>query len=145
MVIKQVSVFLQNSKGRLAEVLDILAKSAINIRALCIADTNDFGVLRIIVSNPDKAIDVLKKSNYLVSASDVMAIEVPDNPGGLASSLKILRDEDISVEYMYAFVGTIKNANSAFVIVRLDDTKKAMELYKQGKISLVDPSEVYNL
>src|SRR4030042_3259278 len=104
MEVKQISLFLENKKGRLWEAMDVLAKAQINVRALSSADTSDFGILRLIVPDPEKSKKVLTKSNFTVRENDVIAVGVSDTPGGLAGILKVLTDADINVEYMYAFV-----------------------------------------
>src|SRR5690554_1516581 len=102
MKVKQISVFLENKTGRLAAVTDTLAVNGINIRALSIADTSDFGILRLIVDQPDKAYEVLKTGEFTVSVTDVIGVEMPDQPGGLAKVLKELENAEINIEYLYA-------------------------------------------
>ncbi|RMG58106.1 MAG: ACT domain-containing protein, partial [Deltaproteobacteria bacterium] len=104
MKVEQISIFLENKSGRLAEVTGILADAGINIRALSLADTADFGILRLIVNDTEKAKEVLKAHGFTVGKTEVVAIEVPDRPGGLAGILRELKGENINVEYMYAFV-----------------------------------------
>ena len=101
---EQISVFLENKSGRLAEVMRVLGAAQVNIRALSIADTSDFGILRIIVNDKEKALDVLKANNFTVSKTDVVAVEVPDSPGGLSKILDLLEAQKVNVEYMYAFI-----------------------------------------
>ena len=133
MNIKQISVFLENKKGRLAEVTKFLAENNINIRALSLADTKDFGVLRLIVDNYEKCMKILKEKEFVCQITDVIAIEVEDRPGGLYKVLKIIEDNDINIEYMYATVE--KNKDSAMVIFRVDDTEKTFEILKKNNIS----------
>ncbi|MCK4597567.1 ACT domain-containing protein, partial [bacterium] len=104
MNIKQVSVFLENKKGRLAEVTALLARQGVNIRALSLADTADFGVLRLIVSDSVKCFNVLKKNDFVAQMTDVIAVEIDDQPGGLNRVLAVFDKSDINIEYMYAFV-----------------------------------------
>ena len=132
MGIKQIAVFLENKKGRLADVTDILAKDGINIRALSLAETADFGILRLIVNDPDKAIDILKDNNFVAQATEVIAVEVKDEPGGLHKILSILSKNDISIEYMYAFVE--KNADNAIVVFKIDEHDKAIKILKEHNI-----------
>ena len=141
MLIKQLSLFLENKLGRLANVCRIMAQEGVNIRALSIADATDFGVLRLIVDNPDLAQEKLKARGIIVSITDVIGIKVPDRPGGLAEALDLLGMENISVEYMYAFVG--KSGDQAMVILRLDDNAKGIEAVKKHHIELMTPEEVY--
>jgi len=143
MEVKQISLFLENKKGRLWEALDTLAKAKINIRALSIADTSDFGILRLIVPDPDKAKKVLAKSNFTVRENDVIAVGVSDRPGGLAEILKILTDADINVEYMYAFVA--KSGKKAIVVLRTDSISKGKKALKLAGVTVLSSQEVYSL
>src|ERR1700692_1480294 len=104
MKVEKISIFIENKSGRLAEVTGILGNAGVNIRALSLADTSDFGILRLIVNDRDKAMTVLKEYDFTVSRTEVVAVEVPDRPGGLAGILQSLDNEKINVEYMYAFV-----------------------------------------
>jgi hypothetical protein len=133
MLIKQLSVFVENKQGRLSAILDILRANSIDIRALSVADTRDFGILRLIVDNPEKAYDELRKADCLVSLTSVIAVGIADHPGGLASAMDVLSSSGRSVEYMYAFIS--KTDNSASVILRVADNEKAIEaLGKDFKI-----------
>jgi hypothetical protein len=143
MEVKQISLFLENKKGRLWEAMDVLAKAKINIRALSIADTSDFGILRLIVPDPDKAKKVLTKSNFTVRENDVIAVGVSDKPGGLAGILKILTDADINVEYMYAFVE--KSGEKAIVVLRTDSISKGKKALKKSGVTVLSSREVYSL
>lgn len=140
-MIKQVSIFMENRAGRLYEIASLLADNNINIRALALADTSDFGILRLIVNKPDEAIAALKKNNYTVSATNVIAIEVSDTPGGLAGVLKLFNDHSVNVEYMYAFV---EKGNKAVIAFRIED-KQAIEDLKKANVKLLTPKEVYNI
>jgi hypothetical protein len=143
MLVKQISVFLENKSGRLAEVTKVFGLNDININALSIADTTDFGVLRLIVNNPDKAEAILKENGFAVGNTDVMAIAVDDKPGGLSAALDILEAETISIEYMYAFVG--KKTNRALVILKVDDSVRAIESLKKNNIRVLSSTEAYEL
>lgn len=143
MEVKQISLFLENKKGRLWEAMDVLAKAQINIRALSIADTSDFGILRLIVPDPEKAKKVLTKSNFTVRESDVIAVGVSDTPGGLAGILKVLTDADINVEYMYAFVE--KSGKKAVVVLRTDSINKGKTALKKAGVTVLSSQEVYSL
>ena len=133
---------MENRAGRLFEITNVLGKNGINIRALSLADTSDFGILRLIVDKPDAAIEALKKENYTVSATDVVAIAVEDKPGGLSNILKILDDGHINVEYMYAFLG--RTANQATMIFRFDDTQAVEKLQKSG-VKLINSSDLITM
>jgi len=135
MNIKQVSVFLENKKGRLAEVTALLARQGVNIRALSLADTADFGVLRLIVSDSVKCFDVLKKNDFVAQMTDVVAVEIDDHPGGLNRVLAVFDKNDINIEYMYAFVA--KKAEKAIVIFRIDKIQLAAKTLEQNNISLL--------
>jgi hypothetical protein len=143
MKLKQISVFLENRKGRLAEALETLARAKVNIRTLSIADTSAFGILRLIVPDPDKAKKVLEKASFTVKESSVVAIEVDDRPGGLAAALRVLSDADINVEYLYAFVE--KSGSKAVVILRTEDVDAGIKALKAAGIGLLKADQVYKL
>ena len=127
MVIKQISVFVENRPGRLAEITSVIAKSKVDIRALSIADTSHFGILRLIVNDSDKAQKALKKAGLTLSITNVVAFNIADVPGGLANALSILAQKEIPVEYIYAFVA--KN-DLAFAVLRTDDIEGAVDALK---------------
>jgi hypothetical protein len=141
MKVKQISVFLENKAGRLSDVTHALGSRQINIRALSIADTADFGILRLIVDDPDKASTALKDNGFTVSVTEVIAVQVPDRPGGLAEILTVLEDAEINIEYMYAFVG--KNLNDAVVVFRVEGVDKAISLLREKGIQLLGEEQVY--
>ena len=141
MIIKQLSIFLENKSGRLADISEMLAKEAINISAFSIADTSDYGILRLIVNNPDKAYQILKENGVSVSLTEVIGIVVPHHPGGLAKALRVLSDEKISIEYMYAFAMDSK----ASVIIRTDDIQHAITILQKHEMELLSSSEVYKI
>ena len=142
MQLKQVSVFLENKEGRLQKALKTLADNEIDIRALSIADTSEFGILRMIVSEPEKAKDVLQ-DEFAVSLAEVLAIEVEDQPGGLEGALSILTDNNLNVEYVYAFVDKI--TQKALVVLKTEDNDKATEVLIQSNISVIKSSDAYTL
>ncbi|MFA5857464.1 MAG: ACT domain-containing protein [Elusimicrobiota bacterium] len=143
MNIKQVSVFIENQKGRLAEVTKVLADNGINIRALALADTADFGVLRLIVNDTEKCVATLKKNNFVAQVTEVTAVEVDDQPGGLAKMLSLFDKQGINVEYMYATVE--KKSDRAIVVFRFDNPKSALETLKKNGISIVTEDIIKNL
>ena len=143
MKVEQISVFLENKAGRLAEVTKVLGEGGINIRALSLADTTDFGILRLIVDKYDQAREILKQHGFTVGKTEVVAIEVPDRPGGLAWVLQILSDSDVNVEYMYAFVQ--HSGKNAVIIFRFDNLEKAIELLQQQGVRIYSGEEVYRL
>ncbi|MFZ5942772.1 MAG: ACT domain-containing protein [Bacillota bacterium] len=142
-MIKQVSVFLENKKGRIESVLDILSQENINIRALSIAETKDFGILRLIVNKPEQAINILKENGFRVGETQVLAIEVPDTPGGLANTLKPLTKQGINIEYMYAFLA--KRSDNAVVIFRVDDLNRAKEVLINSDVKVLEGETLYSL
>lgn len=134
MKIRQISVFLENKVGRIMEITEILGAHNINIRALSLADTSDFGILRMIVNNIEKAIEVLKEKDIIVKESYVVAVEVPDKPGGLAAVLKILGNENINVEYMYAFFE--QPQDKALLIFRFENPDEAVSVLMKNGINI---------
>jgi hypothetical protein len=140
MSVKQISVFLENKKGRLAEVTQTLSREKINIRALSLADTADFGVLRIIVNNPERCLAVLKASSFVAQVTEVIAIEVEDKPGGLARILEVLDEDNVNVEYMYAYVE--KTKENAIVICKIDDRERALQVLEKNGIAVVRAEEL---
>ncbi|MGI6621813.1 MAG: acetolactate synthase [Clostridiaceae bacterium] len=144
MFVKQVSVFLENKSGRLAEVSRILGQNSIDIRALSIADTAEFGILRLIVNNPDLAVEVLTEKGFSVGTTEVIAIRVDDKPGGLSQALNCLEENDIGIEYMYAFIGNVGSCK-ALVIIRVDDVQYAMETLEKNNIEIVPSEKIYGM
>lgn len=142
--VNQLSVFLENKSGRLARVTKVLGENDINIRALSIADTTDFGILRIIVSQPKEAYNILKAEGFVVTETDVIAVCIPDKPGGLGQVLAVLEQEKINIEYLYAFVGNT-NTKNALVIFRVEDCDKAVKVLKAQGIQVVSEEKVYTL
>lgn len=124
MSIKQVSVFVENKFGRVAEILEILRDNDINMSALSLADTTEFGILRLIVNDPQKAADALRSEGITVKTTDVLAVSMDNKPGGLASLLSLLKESQVSIEYMYAFIG--KNEGTAAMVMKVDDEDKAV-------------------
>lgn len=143
MKLTQISVFLENKKGRLYEVCSILGENNINIRALTIAETESFGVLRIVVDKTDQAIKVLKENDFVANITDVVAVEVGDQPGGLAQILKILSQHDINIEYMYGFVE--KFSDRALLVFRFEDTETAQKVLIDNNINIVTREEIKGL
>lgn len=143
MRVEQLSVFLENKAGRLAEVTGILAQTGINIRALSLADTSDFGVLRLIVNDTHKAKEALKSKGFTVSETEVVAVEVPDKPGGLHNILEIMQKSDMNVEYMYAFVQ--QSGNNAVMIFRFENVAQAVKVLETGGITVISGEKLYSL
>ncbi|MGE5295179.1 MAG: ACT domain-containing protein [Solirubrobacterales bacterium] len=143
MKITQISVFLENRKGRLYDVCSLLGTHHINIRALTIAETESFGVLRIVVDKSESAIKLLRENQFVANFTDVVAIEVPDQPGGLASILKVLSEHDVNIEYMYGFVE--KFSDKALLVMRFEDTDFAQQVLAKQKIHVVTEKEIEGL
>ena len=143
MKVEQISVFLENKAGALAEVTRILGESGVNIRALSLADTKDFGILRLIVNDNEKAKEVLGPRGFTVRKTEVVAVEVPDRPGGLAEILKVLSEANINVEYLYAFVQ--QSGENAIIIFRFDETDRAIAALSQKKVRILEGKKVYAL
>ena len=140
---EQISIFLENKAGRLSEVTDILANAGVNIRALALADTSDFGVLRLIVDNNAKAEQALKDGGFTVRKTNVVAVEVDDRPGGLHHILSILKNAGINVEYMYTLIR--QSGDKAIMIFRFDQTDEAIRELTQKGLTVIDGKELYAL
>ena len=140
MLVKQISVFLENKKGRLAKLTRVLGETGIDLIALSIADTTNFGILRAIVSDNEKTLKVVRDKGYTANLTEVLAVAVPDVPGGLAGVLKLLRDNDISVEYLYSFVRRV--GNDAIIIFRVDQPERAGNLLRDKGVRLLEQDEI---
>jgi hypothetical protein len=143
MKVTQISIFIENKSGRLAEVSRLLGEKGVNIRALSLADTTDFGILRLIVDNTELARQTLKEGGFTVSKTEVVAVEVPDRPGGLSSILKVLDAASVNVEYMYAFVE--RSAGNAVIIFRFDDVDAAIRVLQQSGITVLPGEHIYGI
>lgn len=140
--IQQLSIFLENKPGRLAEVTDTLTKGGMNIHALSLADTSDFGILRLIVSDSAKAKELLKQNGFTVSLTTVIALEMSHSPGGLNKVLQIFKDNEVNIEYMYAFV---HNHNVATLVFRTDNGDKAIKILRDNNIRLLTEAEILKM
>lgn len=140
---KQVSIFLENKSGRLAEVLQALGNAGLNIRALCIADTSDFGILRLILDDPEQALEILLENGFSVGETQVLAVQIPDVPGGLAGVLDNLQGLEVNVEYMYAFVTRLEER--AVVVFRVADDQIGLvvEALEAGGVTIMSAQDVY--
>jgi hypothetical protein len=143
MHVQQISVFLENKAGRIAEVTSVLSELEVNIRALAMADTSEFGVLRLLVDDNEKAEQALKNRGFTVGKTDVVAVEVEDKPGGLHHILSLLQNENINVEYMYAFVR--QSGSNAVMIFRFDQIDAAVNKLKEGGVKVIEGGELYSL
>ena len=141
MLIKQLSVFVENKPGRLAAVIEALGKNNVNMSALSLADTSEYGILRVIVDNPEAAAEILKGIGVIVKITKVLAVSMDDTPGGLSKILDVFLKNGINVDYMYAFVG--KTADKAVMVVKVSDAAKAEEALMSAGIQTLDTDDVY--
>ncbi len=141
MPIKQLSLFVENQPGSLSKVCQVLKENRINISTLSLADTREYGILRLLIQEHERARDVLEKAGYVVKVTDVLALTVPDHPGGLADTLAILDKHALSVEYMYAF--TYGRSNKAIIVFRFENPEKAIAMLKNEPIELVRAEELF--
>jgi hypothetical protein len=140
MLIKQVSVFVENKTGRLSAILNILKNANVNIRALSIADTHDFGILRLITDNPDTAYNALKNEDCTVTVNDLIAVCIGDEPGCLAAIVDLLAKNEISIEYMYDF--NSHSNDCASIVLRVTDNEKAIEILSKNSVKLLDLGDI---
>ncbi len=143
MKVNQLSVFIENKSGRLADVTGSLATAQINIRALSVADAAEYGLLRLIVDDPERAKSHLTKEGFTVASTEVLAMEIPDKPGGLANIIGILAGANINIEYMYAFVG--KSGENAIVVFRIEKADDAIKILQKNNIHILTGDELHSL
>ena len=143
MIIKQLSVFVENKKGRLQAITQVLADNDIDISALSLADTSDFGVLRLIVNKPEEAKSALGDAGIVVKITDVVAVVMDDAPGGVAAVLRVFLEHDIDVEYMYACVG--KTTGKALMVVKTSDISAAEQVLETAGFALANPADIYRI
>jgi hypothetical protein len=141
MKLKQLSVFLENKPGALSAPCRRLAQAGINLLTLCLADTREFGILRLVVRDWEKARQTLEAGGWAVRLTDVVAVEVPDQPGGLAGLLEVFERSGINVEYMYAF--SVKAEDRGLLVFRFDDPEAAVAALREAKVSVVDEVELF--
>ncbi len=143
MKVEQISIFIENKSGRLAEVCGVLGQAGVNIRALSLADTSDFGILRLIVQDSEKALKVLRDHKFTVSKTDVIGVAVPDSPGGLSGILQILDKHNVNVEYMYAFVE--RSGDNAVIIFRFDDVDEAIDALTNNGVKILESKKITSI
>lgn len=143
MTIKQISIFVENKAGGLADVTKVLSENNIDLRTLSIAETPDFGVLRAIVDNPEKTAEILTEAGYICKITPVLAVAIDDRPGGLHKILQVLVDNEINLEYTYAFV--TRKSDTAYMVIRVADNEKAKKVLTEHQIALVCAEELFNL
>ena len=143
MSVKQISIFVENKEGRIKKAIDTLSKENINIRALSIADTTKYGILRLIVSDNEKAIKALEKDGFIVKENDVILLVVPDKPNGLNSTLAIFDEKGINLEYLYAFVSS--KSDAAIVVMRLENMEKAITTLNENNVKILETKDIKDL
>ncbi len=143
MLLKQISVFVENRKGRLAKLTKALGENNIDLIALSIADTTNFGILRCIVKDSDKALKIIKDAGFTAKTTEVLAVEVPDRPCGLSEVLTVLDEQEIDIEYLYSFV-RVKTDN-ALILFRVEDIEKTIEVLTKNDIRILTSDEVYSI
>ncbi len=143
MIVRQLSVFLENKPGRLCAATDVLAREGINLNALTLADTSEFGILRLLVDQPDRAKEVLTASGVAVRLTDVLAVATEDTPGGAVGILHLLSESGLNIEYMYACVGMM--SGKALLVIRTDDLDLAANILNRGGYGDINPAEVYRI
>ena len=143
MSLKQLTVFVENKQGSLVEITETLAKNNINIRALSIADSDKFGILRLIVTDNDLAISSLAKLGYLIKTTDVVGVKIGDQPGKLSAALSVLDKENINMEYLYAFMS--RTEKHAYVVLRVEDNQKAEEALEKSGFHMITDADVNKL
>ena len=140
MAIRQLSVFVENKKGSLHEITDVLAGAGIDLRSMCVADTQNFGIVRIISTEPERALEVLTKEGHAANVRDVVAMAVPDVPGGLAKALNLLETNGVNIEYLYALI--TGESGKAYTVMRTDDTEGTEKLLTANGIELLDEAHI---
>lgn len=143
MKIQQLSIFVENKCGRLAEITKVLADEDINIRAMTVADTSDFGILRLIVDKPEKAVESFENKGMTMSLTSVIGIGISDIPGAFAKAVEVLSNAGIGIEYLYDYINTV--GGKACIILRVDDEDKAIEVLQESGIELLSAKDVYEM
>ena len=141
MLIKQISIFIPNKKGSLSQLTDILVAQGIDIRAIAVFDTAEFGILRIVVDDPDRAVEILNKEGVVAKVSKVIAVEPEDKPGSLNQIFTILRDADINIDYIYSFI--MRKKEMPYIVLKVDEQEKAVEVLTANGINVINKEEVY--
>jgi len=141
MLIKQISIFIPNKKGSLSQLTDILIAHRIDIRAIAVFDTTEFGILRIVVDDPDRAVEILNKEGIVAKVSKVIAVEPEDKPGSLNQIFSILRDSDINIEYIYSFI--MRKKEMPYIVLKVDQQEKAVEELTANGINVINKEEIY--
>ena len=135
MKVKQLSVFIENKAGRVSEVTEILGRAGVNIRGFSVSDTADYGIVRLVVDDPDNGLETLKSAGFTVKESDVICVHLPDKPGGLAGVLRVVSDAGVNIEYVYSLIST-------FVVINVADVDRALQLLRDQPVQLVSQDEI---
>ena len=143
MKIKQLSIFLQNRMGSLSKPLEVLSEAGINIRAMCMADTSEFGILRLVVDDPENGKNALEEENFLVKITEIIGVEMNDTPGGLTTVLKVIKENDIDLEYLYAF--THEKQGKAILLLHSDNINDLIDALNKNNVVIVNSQEIYDL
>ncbi len=143
MTVRQISVFLENKSGRLLDITRHLGEAGVNIRALCVADTSEFGVVRLIVDDPHKAHEALKEHGFTVKETSVIAVEVDDRPGGLSAVVKPLVEQEMNIEYLYCFIE--KSGKNAVVIIRVEEAEQGIGALNVAGFRVIPSDELYSM
>lgn len=141
--VDQLSIFLENKEGRLHNILDIIEELNVNIRALSLADTSEFGILRLIVDNPKLVKEKLEERDYIVKITKVLAVAISDQPGGLNLILRLLKNNGINLEYLYAFVE--QKTYNAIVILRLENMEDGLKILEEGNADIISSADIYSM
>lgn len=141
MFVEQISVFVENKTGRLADVMALLGREGVDVKALTVADTADFGIIRLIVNSPEKALTILKDNSFTANITEVLAFSVSDKPGALYSAMEVLRKTDVNIKYLYAVTG--QSAGNADFVIRVSDNDAAAKALSDGGFALIDKEEIY--
>lgn len=142
MLIKQISIFIPNKKGSLAQLTDILIAHNIDIRAIAVFDTSEFGILRVVVDDPDRAVEILNQEGVVAKVSKVIAVEPEDKPGSLNQIFSILRDADINVDYIYSFI--MRKKEMPYIVMKVDQQEKAVDVLTDHGINVINKEEIYS-
>lgn len=141
MLIKQISIFIPNKKGSLSQLTDILIAHNIDIRAIAVFDTAEFGILRIVVDDPDRAVEVLNKEGVVAKVSKVIAVEPEDKPGSLNEIFTILKDADVNIDYIYSFI--MRKKEMPYIVLKVDEQEKAVDVLTTAGINVINKEEIY--
>jgi hypothetical protein len=133
--VQQLSVFIENKAGRVSEVTDQLGRAGVNIRGFSVSDTADYGIVRLVVNEPDRGLEVLREAGFAVKANDVLCVELPDHPGGLAGILKVVSGAVVNIEYVYSLIGT-------YVVINVADIDRAVGLLRDKPVTLVSQEDI---